>query len=42
MPVTAPSAPQPEIDWPGLTHEPRRERYGVLQPIGNYPVLPAD
>ena len=30
--------PTPDIDWPGLTNEPRREKYGVLNPIANYPV----
>ena len=33
--------PTPDIDWPGLTNEPRREQYGVLNPIANYPVAPA-
>ncbi|MEO8141831.1 MAG: polyphosphate kinase 2, partial [Sphingomicrobium sp.] len=33
--------PQPDIEWPSLTHDPRREKFGVLQPIGNYPVAPA-
>ena len=25
--------PSPKIDWPGLTHAPRTERFGVLDPI---------
>jgi hypothetical protein len=30
--------PLAEIPWPPLGHEPRKERYGVLRPIANYPV----
>ena len=30
--------PLPEIEWPPLAHEPLKERYGVLQPIADYPV----
>ena len=30
--------PTPDLDWPDLIHEPRKEKYGVLEPIGNYPV----
>jgi polyphosphate kinase len=30
--------PLAEIAWPPLGHEPLRERYGVLQPIGDYPI----
>jgi polyphosphate kinase len=30
--------PLAEIAWPPLGHEPLRERYGVLQPIADYPI----
>ncbi len=30
--------PTPDIAWPELTHEPRQEKFGVLDPIANYPV----
>jgi polyphosphate kinase len=30
--------PLAEIPWPALDHQPLQERYGVLKPIGNYPV----
>ena len=30
--------PLAEIPWPPLGHEPLKERFGVLQPISNYPV----
>jgi len=30
--------PLADIRWPKLAHEPRKERFGVLQPISNYPV----
>src|SRR5437868_5823555 len=30
--------PLADIDWPPLDHEAQNERYGVLQPIPNYPV----
>jgi polyphosphate kinase 2 len=30
--------PLADIPWPPLGHEPRKEHYGVLQPITNYPV----
>ena len=30
--------PLAEIPWPPLGHEPRREHYGVLQPLPPYPV----
>ena len=30
--------PQPDIDWPSLSHDPRCEQYDVLRPIGNYSV----
>ena len=33
--------PQPDIDWPSLTHDPRRETFSSLRPIANYPVAPA-
>ena len=31
--------PHPDIEWPSLTHDPRREKFGVLNPIANYPAL---
>jgi hypothetical protein len=34
--------PLAEIPWPPLDHEPLKERYGVLQPIPNYPVPRAE
>ena len=30
--------PLAEIAWPPLKHEPLKERFGVLQPIANYPL----
>jgi polyphosphate kinase 2 len=30
--------PRREIEWPPLPGEPIKERYGVLQPIANYPI----
>ena len=30
--------PLAEVPWPPLSNEPLRERYGVLQPLPNYPV----
>jgi polyphosphate kinase 2 len=30
--------PLAEIPWPPLEHKPSKERYGVLEPIANYPV----
>ena len=30
--------PLADIDWPKLEHPPMKERYGVLQPIPDYPV----
>jgi polyphosphate kinase 2 len=30
--------PLADIPWPPLGHEPLKERFGVLQPISNYPV----
>jgi polyphosphate kinase 2 len=33
--------PPPHIDWPDLLNEPRKEQYGVLQPIELYPVTGA-
>ena len=29
--------PLADIPWPALDHKPLRERFGVLQPIRNYP-----
>ena len=28
--------PPPELDWPPLDHEPKKEQYGVLDPIPNF------
>ena len=33
--------PTPDIDWPALANAPRREEYGVLRPLPDYPVPPA-
>ena len=33
--------PPPDLDWPDLSHEPRKEKYGVLEPIANYGVRTA-
>jgi polyphosphate kinase 2 len=30
--------PLPEIDWPPLGRKPRRERYGVVEPIPSFPL----
>jgi polyphosphate kinase 2 len=30
--------PLPDIPWPKLRNKPHRERYGVLEPIGSYPI----
>jgi hypothetical protein len=30
--------PLAEIPWPPLRNEPLKERFGVLQPVPNYPV----
>jgi polyphosphate kinase len=30
--------PLADIPWPPLAHEPHKERYGVLQPIPDYPI----
>ena len=30
--------PLAEIEWPPLGHAPLKERFGVLQPIPNYPI----
>jgi polyphosphate kinase 2 len=30
--------PLAEIPWPPLEHKPSKERYGVLEPIANYPI----
>jgi len=30
--------PVPEIEWPPLDHAPKKERFGVLQPIASFPV----
>ncbi|MEO7240576.1 MAG: hypothetical protein ABIW16_04180, partial [Sphingomicrobium sp.] len=35
LPDTA--LPPPELDWPALTGEPRRERFGTLRPIDPIP-----
>ena len=34
--------PYPEIEWPPLDHEPKKERYGMLQPIASFPVSRPD
>ena len=34
--------PLAEIPWPTLSHKPSKERFGVLQPIPNLPVSPAE
>jgi len=30
--------PEPQVDWPPLKGKPHKERYGVLEPIGDFPV----